>query len=78
MPDDNKLIIDIPRRIVHRKSEDKRYTDNGAAFAWIDLSSAVNLEVECEVFKIYFSVSVPVYVTPSTVRVTVLVFLVVG
>lgn len=44
MPEDGKLKVDIPRRIVHRKSDETKCNDRGAVFAWIDLSSAVNLE----------------------------------
>lgn len=44
MSENIKFTIDIPRNIVHNKSEEMKYNDNGAAFAWLDLSSIIKTE----------------------------------
>lgn len=43
MPDD-VIVVDVPRKIVHRKEEEMKITDKGYRFAWIDVSAIVGLE----------------------------------
>lgn len=36
--------VDVPRKIVHNKDEECKWSDTGARFAWIDLSEILHLE----------------------------------
>lgn len=41
---DNRIHVDVPRKIVHSKSDEMRYSDNGTPFVWVDVSTAVKLD----------------------------------
>lgn len=44
MNDENKIFLDVPREIVHDKSDEIFCSDNGAEFVWLDLSEALSLD----------------------------------